>query len=422
MSQLVEYGRQALQTRDYERAACLFRESVRRAPFRQDLKDLLAMAIQGNLEEKSQAPVRPEPRPRPAVSPQPRPPQPRPEPRSAARPDPEDDRLDPPRPRPRPEPGSAAPRLRPPDPQERSQAPQPARTHYPENYGNELPLPGLTPGFGEHPAQPAAHPAYPHGAPPHVGAAGPRGAYLPPPRPTARPGTKRRPVDFGRRHQRGPISAYLLCGFIGMLLLAATAAGAWYYINYSKSTAGQAAAGKARFESVRAQVENYRNKEQFARAIEMLNALPKSPPRNTLLAQIYNEMGDQLFLKKPPNFQGAIEGYKKALIYDKSTRYGMNLGEAYVQLAKEKRDDRGQFEGYLKAARQSFEAVLAFGPAQLALPDQLKAMDQLAKVFELLHMQKESRDMWKKVIELAPDSPEAQMARKNIYSLGYRLD
>lgn len=428
IAQLVEYGRQSLQGQAYDRAASLFRESVRRAPFRQDLKELLSMAVEGSLQNKS-APYRAMDR-----SPAPPPPSaPPPPPRPDRLPEPQSERIysqERPPQRERFNPDRTAPRMpermsdRLPDRADNGYDSEPPITH------REVELPGFTPVNPDpaqmnssrpmRPARPAppAQPGYPvrpsayHTEAPRFHPGTGHGS-----RPMTAQPVRRKPINFGKRHQRGPLSAIFMGGLAALLVIAMGAGLFWLYVHYDKvkELIDQATFSKAKSSSIIERANVYSHEGKFTLAIELINTLPNEAERNAILARTFNEQGDQLFSQK--NYVGAIEAYQNAVKYDPTSAvFGNHLGESYFRLAQDKQDQREAAKRYLALARQSYEAVLSVDPKNL---DALRVLVRIAT---------EQRDdilkanTYKKIIEVAPDSEDAMNARRARRSLGYRLD
>ena len=175
----------------------------------------------------------------------------------------------------------------------------------------------------------------------------------------------------------------------------------------------------------RAQINNilenarvYRQKGEFSRAIEQLMTLPAGPQRDGLLAETFNDQGDQLFIQQPPNYEGAVEAYQQALTYDKSNpKYGNHLGEAYYRLAKEKSTGK-EAERYFALARRTYEAVLQSHPQ-----DTQAALTALTTLTKIAIEQRDDvllADSLRKIIEAAPDGQEAENARRDLRSRGFR--
>ncbi|MCL5270640.1 MAG: tetratricopeptide repeat protein [bacterium] len=408
LEKLIDYGRRALQTRDYDEAVAILREAARRAPFRQDLREWLAMAVETSLSagaarqadgppaQSTLAAMRLEPRggiPQPEAPPRPAPPlppaatgragggtvmrRPEPEPPGVVMPEsPAVDRF------PRPAPGGGAAR----------------------------PLAGSAPREGA-----AFRPGFGERAPAGLGRA-----------------DRGRPVDvktshydvkpsrFEARHRRGPLSALIMGTLAGLVFLLLGAAGFGLYLTWK----GGAGAGGDSTASMSAQ-ENliiekarmYQRQGDYALAIEQINTLPEGPRRNKLLAGIHLEKGDLYFTKRqPPQLESALEEYKQAVACDPDNAVSGNaLGRVYYTLALAKADDESEAARYLALARQTYEAVLQ------RHPDELQAMDGLGKV--AIHQRNDqlAAQCWNRIVAIAPDSNEARNARNNLRSRGFTM-
>lgn len=510
MAQLIEYGRQAMQSGHYRRAASLLREAVRRAPMRQDLKDYLGVAIEGALIEEQASPRqappnggRPQPRPAPEerraaperserrearpprpndvprrdydrvereydhtnfeAAPEPRreqrptrpgAPEPRPERRAESRYDaspeyratpepdpayeaPQDSRR-PVRPEPRfeldpePRPASWA------DPLDAEDAPpEPAPRPQPQSRPAPRPAAWREESAAE-PPRPAARPRPPReeaplaerrnvrdlrpGEPPPARAPRPRPEGRPEPmRPSAPPpgrAMQYRPADFKRRHHRGPASAMIFGALVGFFMCGVVAAGAWFYFqnNPKMLSALRLPNTQADVKMALARASAYTSKGEYSKAIELLTSQPESPERNKALAEMFSDQGDsQITRQNPPHYEGAIEAYKSAVKYDPNNmHYRSNLASAYYQLAVSQEADRKAAMSSLDSAQQHCESVLNQDSKNLEALQILKRVALKKRDDTLLAR------TYKRIIESAPGSPEAEEAKKNLDELKLR--
>jgi tetratricopeptide (TPR) repeat protein len=429
LDQLVGHGRQALREQAYGRAAQLLRTAARRAPFRQDVREWLAMAIEGAIDEEP-APERPATPPRtmtaaramtpPATSaPTPRPPAPRPEPR-----------LETPPPQP-PEPTvrRASNEF---DLDEEAIAPQ-------------LPLPGLQPL----PPRPVptrtsaalrsatSRSAAPRSAPPAPAPASaadvdesdtPAPATVRPFIPTGRQGVrkKKKPSNFERRHERGPLSAWLWGAMVGLVLIAAAGVGVWVYLE--RTAPGSVSAllpslTHAREQDVLDAAYELLARGETALAVDKLNQLPVGPARDHTLAQIHMSQGDSFFKQQPPNYQAAIDDYNKALeLEPANARYGNALALAYYTMGRAGVEDPAQRDKNLGQALRIYQSVLDLNSASLNLQDKLTALKGQADAAVGLRDDATAAKAWRAIIAAAPDSDDAKQARANLTTRGFKIN
>jgi cytochrome c-type biogenesis protein CcmH/NrfG len=150
-------------------------------------------------------------------------------------------------------------------------------------------------------------------------------------------------------------------------------------------------------------------------AIARLESLPESPERSKLLAETYMEQGNLTFDQDPPQIESAIEAYNNAVRHNPdNAEYGYALGIAYLTISREKKDDTTTAEHYLDLARQTFQAVLDRNP------DHVGSLDGLSRVAVLQRDNVTAANSWRRIIQVAPDSFEAERARNNLKSLNYK--
>ena len=365
LTQLIDEGRKALREEDYHRAVLIFRESIRRAPFRQDLKEGLAMAVEGTL-------IQGEADQRPAQS-------------------------------------STLTALH-------------GQVHAaPAEFA--APAEPVLPSPKAPPATPRAAGRSLEGkVPVHststdrnrkaFGGGGPAAAARP------QHGSSK-PSHFEKRHRRGPLSALLLGAVVGLVLIGSVVGVFYYYLAPLVSTGKEgreAAISRAQIESILEQANNYRQKGDYALAIAQLETLPESPERSRKLAETYMAQGNLNSEQKPPQIESAIEAYNNAVRYEPdNAEYGYALGMAYLALSREKKADKTNAEKYLDLARQTFQAVLD------RHPDHVGSLDGLSRVAVLQRDNVTAANAWRHIIQVAPDSYEAERARNNLKSLNYKF-
>ncbi len=415
----MRYGNQALQAGQDRRALSLLREAVKRAPFRQDIREALAAAIEGvsGRRDEPESPAIEEIRPR------------RPEPdteESASR-------------APRSAFGSRQPVqpdiFQPEDEAEEPEYPRRVRQHREPARIEEFDVPEVEDfprrrpeprperparASGERPTghtparrpEPEPQPAVPSGRPIAFGrrpGAGHR----------AEPARRPKPAQFTRRHDRGPISALLLMLVVGLAFVAVAAAGVYYYMNRAAAPGGDNPDSTGIAQSYESQYETaktYRGQRRFSEAADLLLKLPETMRRNRALAEIYRDQAQVSIDAKPPVLESAIESLKEAVKYNpENPDYGILLGDMYYALGRKYQPtDAGAGRTHLENAKQRYEDVLHYNPGTL------RALLPLGDTAGALGDAVTQAECYRSIIRIDPNSTEAVIARRNLQSLGFR--
>jgi cytochrome c-type biogenesis protein CcmH/NrfG len=234
---------------------------------------------------------------------------------------------------------------------------------------------------------------------------------------------KYRPGQFERRHRRGPLSAMVLGGIVGLALLGIGVAGAWYYVRSHPPGSETVGGGfeRARQQEVFEQARRYLQQNSFALAIEQLQSLPPGRRRDERLAEIYIEIGDQSIRQSPPRLEAAQEAYAHAVQYfPDNPDYGVALAQVYYSLAnkQESGQEAAAADGEnLDLARQTLQAVVDRNPQHL------EAYELLARVAIAQRDYKLQQQTLQRIIDISPaDSDAARNARDKLRSLGFKYD
>ncbi len=161
--------------------------------------------------------------------------------------------------------------------------------------------------------------------------------------------------------------------------------------------------------------EIYRNQNRYNEAIASLEkALDLNPPNKKViedqLALVCFEQGESSYRAK--NYTKALESYKKAVSYNTHvTDYHYNVGWAQYMIG---RDSQNKGRPYVKYYR---EAIKAFTNALKIDSGHVRSYSALARVYVRMNNPEEAAKNYRKVIEIDPDSPEAQRARSQIESM-----
>jgi cytochrome c-type biogenesis protein CcmH/NrfG len=348
IQELEQAARQSIEQEDFARANTLLREAIHRAPFRQDLRELLGAAIEGRIAIQGPASKRPIQSTLAAFR------------------------------------AGTAPTGR--------ARTTPAQPSPPEGVSRALLRPVGPDEDEEETDQPAPDRA-------------PRGRRL-------------KPGQFERRHRRGPLSALLLGGIAGLTLLAVVVVAGWFYVqNHPAPGAGSdGGVERLRRQQVFEQASRYMQQKSFAMAIEQLESLPPDPVRDRRLAEIYIEIGDQMFQQQPPNLPAAREAYTHAVRFDPANAdYGVALAQVHYSLTRG--DNAAAADKDLDLARKTLQNVIDRNP------DHLAAYDLLARVASAQRDYKLQQQALQKIIDISP--PESEAARRagdSLRSLGFKYD
>lgn len=363
LPQLIEQGRKALQEESYGQAVLFFREAISRAPFRQDLKDWMAMALEGTFITTDDEPAAPQST------------------LSAMQ-------------------GKAG--------RTASEAtPEASIEAQPQVTASSRP-----PVTGPPAAERSSELASPVFRPHPVGTGATAQTF-------SSHSHSRKPSQFAKRHRRGPLSALLLGAVFGLVLIGSVMGGVYFYLGSQISVEDQGQAptiSRAQVDSIVEQAYNYRQRGEYALAIEQLKGLPSGGERDHLLAETCMEQGNLNFHQTPPQLESAIEAYKNAVRFAPGEpEYGYSLGMAYLDLSREKESDTEVASQYLDLSRRTFQAVLD------RHPDHISSLDGLSRVAVRQRDDVTAADTWRRIIEVEPDSYEAERARNNLKSLNYKF-
>ncbi len=226
----------------------------------------------------------------------------------------------------------------------------------------------------------------------------------------AGPARTEQPSQFARRHQRGPLSAILIGVVVGLCLVAAASGGIYYFMDQRGLLDKEPP--RVSHDADYEQAMNFVKAGQYSFAIEKLRTLPPSARRDRRLAQIFFEQGNSI---REQNTSGAIEAYRQAFqYYPANPEYGIRLGWEYYSLGRDMQaDDPNQARVHLQSARQTFEAVLETHASNQ------QALLTLGHVAGALGDAVTQNNSYRRVIEIAADTPEALSARQHLRTLNF---
>ncbi len=155
---------------------------------------------------------------------------------------------------------------------------------------------------------------------------------------------------------------------------------------------------------------------EYDRAIDILEeALALNPPESSRrikqqLASIYNAQGDDLFDEE--KYLQAARSYDKAIEYDpENPEYPYDAGWAYYRHGLLLQRQKKSADTYLSRAQDAFEQALELDP------DYLSAYEGLARVYIRRNRPGEAATIYRKIIDLAPESSEAQHAERQLKNM-----
>ncbi len=161
--------------------------------------------------------------------------------------------------------------------------------------------------------------------------------------------------------------------------------------------------------------EIYFKQNRYDDAIETLQkALALNPPSRKKiedkLAIIYNAKGESLYDRE--KYVEAIAAYEKAISYNSQIAdYFYNLGWAYYRYGLQLQLKKKPAQKYLDLAEKSFKKALEIDSGML------RAYQGLARVYTRLNRPELSAKMYQKIIELAPESYEAELAKQQLKNM-----
>lgn len=376
IEQLIEAGRIALREREYDHAARLLREAARRAPMRQDVRELLAMAVDGTLAVRRHE-------------------------RDAT---------------PQPSAPLAALRAR------EVYGPHPAAqgAERAANGGERhtavietiVPAGTQTEVIELEPARPARRPLHGPGA--DGGRAG-RSQSTFGPRPTVNTAEIPEPTNFHARHRRGPLSALVTTVVAGLALCAAAGGLAWAYYEHGDKLGLRPSPLDLQLAKALDQAREYRDMGKISLAINALESLPQSGKRDVELARIFTDKGNAALSATPPQAEGALEDFKQAANFNPNNLEAIHgQATAYFRLAG-KVESQETRTRYLKQARELLETSLTLDPRSV------RAMWLLSEVAIRQRDDILVARMYRQIIETAPDSNEAREARNRASQRNLKL-
>lgn len=161
------------------------------------------------------------------------------------------------------------------------------------------------------------------------------------------------------------------------------------------------------------EANSFANQQLYTKAIEMLEeALKIQPPDisaiNQRLGELYATYGNNLY--NDSKFNEAIEYFEKALkITPKNSEYLTIIAHSYYSIA---RNDKSNSKSLYS------KSIKYYNDASSAAPDNLKIYRDLARTYIAANQQIEAMKIYQKIIDIAPEDDEiAISARKKLESM-----
>lgn len=219
-----------------------------------------------------------------------------------------------------------------------------------------------------------------------------------------------KPIDFKRRHERGPVSAILLGVFVGFIVFTLIAGLGWYYYEYTQKAVDGAKMGMnhADFSAAVERARIYSSRGEDSKAIDLLTGMPDSPERNRILADMFSDYGDhQILLQRPPRYEGAIQNYNEAIKYEpNSPKYRLSLAGAYLQMASNQLDNEKNAASFLELAKQNCDTVLKQDSKNI------KALIILSRIALQKKDEITAAQLLHKIIDLSPPGSQESLEAK----------
>jgi len=156
-----------------------------------------------------------------------------------------------------------------------------------------------------------------------------------------------------------------------------------------------------------------RNYEKALELIDEAMAMQPDDPRplKKKKSEALLALGDTAFERE--QFQDSIDSYSKAVEADSdSAEAFFRLGQAYFCLGRKTATDKQRAQQLLQRAESSYKTSL------ILEPDNVAVYDALANTYVRINRSEEAVKAWVRIMQLAPDSLEAKQAIKNLIARG----
>jgi len=164
--------------------------------------------------------------------------------------------------------------------------------------------------------------------------------------------------------------------------------------------------------------ELLQDQRRFSEAILAIQKALEKKPSNTKqfklkLAELYYEQGEEF--DKKDDFKKAIESFEKALVYNPdSIDYLYGLAWASYLQGRKNQNRRLSYQAYFEKALKVLRKIIDTDP------DNIRAKNTLARVYIARNETTKAAQMYRQIIRQAPDSAEADRARRALKSMGFR--
>lgn len=161
-----------------------------------------------------------------------------------------------------------------------------------------------------------------------------------------------------------------------------------------------------------ARAEDYLKERQYTLAFEQIEKMSEGENRAQMFARTYASQADEFFGAK--RYEEARRVYAKAAESDAANElWQFQVGWCSYMMGLEKRaTNRQAAQVFFDDAEKAFKATIAINP------NQVKALHGLGKIEVARNNRPAANEYYQKVLQIAPDSPEATLAKGDLQAWG----
>lgn len=161
-----------------------------------------------------------------------------------------------------------------------------------------------------------------------------------------------------------------------------------------------------------ARAEDYLKERQYTLAFEQIEKMSEGENREQMFARTYASQADEFFEAK--RYEEARRVYAKAAESDTANElWQFQVGWCSYMMGLEKRvTNRQAAQVFFDDAEKAFKATIAINP------NQVKALHGLGKIEVARNNRPAANEYYQKVLQIAPDSPEATLAKGDLQAWG----
>jgi len=166
------------------------------------------------------------------------------------------------------------------------------------------------------------------------------------------------------------------------------------------------------------QAQSFQDQRRYTEAIPLIEKAMTLSPTNQKqyedkLAELYFQKAEALY--KKDDYTKAIEAYKKAVeLSPDSAEYLKGLGWANYIQGRKNQNRRQRAAPFLEEARSAFQKAIQKDP------DNIRLLNDLARVYIAQNSPSKAADLYRQIIQKAPDTRDAEQARRSLQSMGFR--